>query len=179
MIPLVDLHRHLEGSIRSGTCIELATRAGSVMLPAQWRAALVAAEREEGLLPYLAKIENATVLVRTLDDWRRCRSVSGVEDIMLGRGLIARPDLALQIRAAQCGESITPMGWREVLPYFQDFWLQVCNKLPPKYAQGRFKQWLKALGRSYDEAATLFVATRSETDVARLDFALREHAATF
>lgn len=71
MIPLVDLHRHLEGSIRSGTCIELATRAGSVMLPAQWRAALVAAEREEGLLPYLAKIENATVLVRTLDDWRR------------------------------------------------------------------------------------------------------------
>lgn len=41
------------------------------MLPAQWRPALVAAEREEGLLPYLAKIENATALVRTLDDWRR------------------------------------------------------------------------------------------------------------
>ena len=35
------------------------------------RSALVAAEREEGLLPYLAKIENATALVRTLDDWRR------------------------------------------------------------------------------------------------------------
>src|SRR6185437_5337117 len=33
--------------------------------------ALVAAEREEGLLPYLAKIENATALVRTLDDWYR------------------------------------------------------------------------------------------------------------
>jgi adenosine deaminase len=71
MTPLVDLHRHLEGSIRPETCIELATRAGSGLLPAQWRAALVAAEREEGLLPYLAKIENATALVRTLDDWRR------------------------------------------------------------------------------------------------------------
>jgi adenosine deaminase len=71
VIPLVDLHRHLEGSIRPETCIELATRAGSVMLPSQWRPALVAAEREEGLLPYLAKIENATALVRTLDDWRR------------------------------------------------------------------------------------------------------------
>jgi adenosine deaminase len=71
MTPLVDLHRHLEGSIRPATCIELADRAGTGMLPAQWRPALVAAEREEGLLPYLAKIENATALVRTLDDWRR------------------------------------------------------------------------------------------------------------
>lgn len=71
MTPLVDLHRHLEGSIRPATCIELANRAGAGMLPAQWRPALVAAEREEGLLPYLAKIENATALVRTLDDWRR------------------------------------------------------------------------------------------------------------
>jgi adenosine deaminase len=31
----------------------------------------VAAEREEGLLPYLAKIENATTLTRALADWRR------------------------------------------------------------------------------------------------------------
>jgi len=71
MIPLVDLHRHLEGSIRPETSIELATRVGTGKLPAQWRSAFVAAEREEGLLPYLAKIENATGLVRTLDDWRR------------------------------------------------------------------------------------------------------------
>src|ERR1700722_10510456 len=71
MIPLVDLHRHLEGSIRPETSLELATRIGTGLLPARWRSALVAAEREEGLLPYLAKIENATALVRTLDDWRR------------------------------------------------------------------------------------------------------------
>ncbi|HEX4089650.1 MAG TPA: adenosine deaminase [Trebonia sp.] len=74
MTPLVDLHRHLEGSIRPATGIELATRIGTDLLPGQWRAALVAAEREEGLLPYLAKIEHATALVRTLDDWRRVTS---------------------------------------------------------------------------------------------------------
>ncbi|HEY1669482.1 MAG TPA: adenosine deaminase [Trebonia sp.] len=68
MTPLVDLHRHLEGSIRPATSLEFAARAGSYELP---RAALVAADREEGLLPYLAKIENATALARTLDDWRR------------------------------------------------------------------------------------------------------------
>src|ERR1700733_6892028 len=71
MTPLADLHRHLEGSIRPATAIELAARAGISKPPAQWRSALVAADREEGLLPYLAKIENATALVQTLDDWRR------------------------------------------------------------------------------------------------------------
>lgn len=71
MTPLADLHRHLEGSIRPATAIELAARAGISKPPAQWRSAFAAADREEGLLPYLAKIENATALVRTLDDWRR------------------------------------------------------------------------------------------------------------
>jgi adenosine deaminase len=71
MTPLADLHRHLEGSIRPATAIEFAARAGISKPPAQWRSAFVAADREEGLLPYLAKIENATALVRTLDDWRR------------------------------------------------------------------------------------------------------------
>jgi adenosine deaminase len=87
MIPLVDLHRHLEGSIRPETSIELATRIGTDLLPAQWRSALVAAEREEGLLPYLAKIENAAGLVRTLDDWRRV-TVEAVNDAF-GDGLTA------------------------------------------------------------------------------------------
>jgi len=71
MTPLADLHRHLEGSIRPATAIAFAARAGTLKTPVQWRSALVAADREEGLLPYLAKIENATSLVRTLDDWRR------------------------------------------------------------------------------------------------------------
>ena len=71
MTPLVDLHRHLEGSIRPATSLEFATRLGAQALPTQWRSALVAAEREKVLLPYLAKIENATTLVRTLDDWCR------------------------------------------------------------------------------------------------------------
>ncbi len=71
MTSLVDLHRHLEGSIRPATSVEFAARRNPGIAPEQWRSALVAAEREEGLLPYLAKIENATALVRTLDDWRR------------------------------------------------------------------------------------------------------------
>jgi adenosine deaminase len=70
MTPLVDLHRHLEGSIRAGTSAELAARAGLGVHPERWRMGL-ADDEEKGLLPYLAKIENATALVRTLADWHR------------------------------------------------------------------------------------------------------------
>jgi tRNA-dihydrouridine synthase C len=102
-------------------------------------------------------------------DWRRCRAVCGVEDLMLGRGLIARPDLARQIAAARAGRECAPMSWAEVRPLVEDFWLQARRKLGPGYAPGRLKQWLRALARNYPEAATLFAQARRETDCPRLD----------
>lgn len=107
--------------------------------------------------------------VWSVDDWRRCRAASGVEDLMLGRGLIARPDLALQIRAASRNETIEPMTWWELVPLVQDFWAQVRAKLHDKQAPGRLKQWLTWLRRNYIEADALFVAVRTETDCARID----------
>ena len=91
---------------------------------------------------------------------------------MLGRGLIARPDLAHQIAAARDGREIKPMNWRELRPLVDDFWLQARRKLGPGYAPGRLKQWLRALARNYPEAATLFAETRRETDCLRLDHIL-------
>jgi tRNA-dihydrouridine synthase C len=108
-----------------------------------------------------------------VDDWRRCRAVCGVEDLMLGRGLIARPDLARQIAAARDGREHIPMGWSEVRPLVEDFWMQARRKLGPGYAPGRLKQWLRALARTYPEAALLFQETRRETDCLRIDQLLR------
>lgn len=104
-----------------------------------------------------------------LDDWRRCRAVCGVDDIMLGRGLVARPDLARQIAAARAGCALEPMTWAQVRPLVDDFWCQARRKLGPGYAPGRLKQWLRALARNYAEAATLFQEVRRETDCLRLD----------
>ncbi len=105
----------------------------------------------------------------TLDDWRRCRAVSGVNDVMLGRGLIARPDLARQISAHLEGCVITPMIWAELLPLLRDFWRQVRRKLPAAYAPGRLKQWLTWLSRNYPEATLLFAAIRREVDCVKID----------
>jgi tRNA-dihydrouridine synthase C len=105
----------------------------------------------------------------TVDDWRRCREVSGAEDIMLGRGLVSRPDLARQIAAARAGQEVVPMRWDELLPLLQDFWLQARRKLAPRYAPGRLKQWLAMLTRSYPEAVALFAEVRRENDCERID----------
>jgi tRNA-dihydrouridine synthase C len=104
-----------------------------------------------------------------LDDWRRCRAVSGVEDLMLGRGLIARPDLALQIAAARDGRAYVPMTWNDLRPRVIDFWQQARRKLQGHYAPGRLKQWLKALSRSYPEAGALFTQVRREMDALQID----------
>lgn len=75
--PLVDLHRHLEGSIRPSTAYRLAARAG--VRPS--RSEFVAG-REGDLLPYLAKIDNAAALASTVDDWWRitCEAVADACD---------------------------------------------------------------------------------------------------
>ncbi|WP_369959575.1 tRNA dihydrouridine synthase [Pseudomonas benzenivorans] len=130
--------------------------------PAHWE--WVARVQEAVAVPVFANGE-----VWTLGDWRRCREVSGVEDIMLGRGLVARPDLARQIAAARAGQAVAEMTWAELQPLLADFWLQARRKLSPRYAPGRLKQWLAMLTRSYPQAVELFGLLRRESDCARLD----------
>jgi len=105
----------------------------------------------------------------SVDDWRRCREISGVEDIMLGRGLVCRPDLARQIAAAALGDVIEPLSWEDLQPLLTDFWRQARRKISPRYAPGRLKQWLSMLTRSYPQAVTLFAQLRRENDCERLD----------
>lgn len=64
--PMIDLHRHLEGSIRPSTAHRLAARAGARPPRSEF-----VADREGDLLPYLAKIDNAATFATTLDDWWR------------------------------------------------------------------------------------------------------------
>lgn len=105
----------------------------------------------------------------SLDDWRRCREISGVDDIMLGRGLVCRPDLARQISAAKQGVTIKPLSWSMLQPLLAEFWLQARRKMSPRYAPGRLKQWVSMLTRSYPDAVALFDQIRRETDCSRID----------
>ena len=130
--------------------------------PAHWE--WVARVQEAVKVPVFANGE-----VWSLDDWRRCREVSGVDDVMLGRGLVARPDLARQIAAARAGDEVLAMDWQALQPLLAEFWLQARRKMSPRYAPGRLKQWLAMLTRSYPEAMELFNLLRRETDCLRID----------
>ncbi|GAA1656343.1 adenosine deaminase [Actinoplanes couchii] len=69
---LIDLHRHLEGSLRVATTLELAHRDGHPLASAaDPEDLLVARGPLGGLLPFLAKVDAAPSAFPRLEDWVR------------------------------------------------------------------------------------------------------------
>ncbi|ERS10332.1 tRNA-dihydrouridine synthase C [Marinobacter sp. EN3] len=101
----------------------------------------------------------------TVDDYWRCRKVSGCDDVMIGRGLIARPDLAAQIKAAQNGETREPMSWAEAVVLVREYAAALQTRLEDKYVTGRIKQWLNYLRQGFAEAEALWPQARKIREV--------------
>ncbi|HAC26405.1 MULTISPECIES: tRNA dihydrouridine synthase [Marinobacter] len=102
----------------------------------------------------------------TVDDYWRCRKVSGCDDVMIGRGLIARPDLAAQIKASQSGETRDPMSWAEAVVLVREYAAALQTRLEDKYVTGRIKQWLNYLRQGFEEAEALWPQARKIRGVA-------------
>ena len=124
--------------------------------PAHWE--WLARIRESVSVPVIANGD-----VWTPEDYRQIRDISGCERVMIGRGLVRRPDLARQIRQADCAD--TAMApWPSLLPWIADFFQQTRERVVDRHAPGRLKQWLSMLGLTYAEAKPLFDALRRETN---------------
>ncbi|WP_137817969.1 tRNA-dihydrouridine synthase [Pseudomonas sp. 2FG] len=158
----LDCARALAEGGAAQIVVHARTKVDGYKPPAHWE--WVARVQEVVKVPVFANGE-----IWSVDDWRRCREVSGAEDIMLGRGLVSRPDLARQIAAARAGQEVLEMRWAEFVPLLREFWLQARRKLSPRYAPGRLKQWLGQLTRNYPEAVELFNAMRRESSCERID----------
>ncbi|QEL55347.1 tRNA dihydrouridine synthase [Chromobacterium paludis] len=119
--------------------------------PAHWD--WISRIRESVSIPVIANGE-----VWTLQDYRNIRLESGCETVMIGRGLVACPDLAARIQA-QGPEQ--PMTWREMLPWVEDFFRLCWQKSSEnRYPVARLKQWLGLLKRTWPEASSLFEEVR-------------------
>jgi len=121
------------------------TRTDGYRPPAYWE--WIARIRDHVAIPVIANGE-----IWTVDDARRCRTVSGCDDLMLGRGAVANPALALMIR----GDREAGFSWPEMGPMVRQFWVAVERQVPARFRHGRLKQWLLHLGRHYPEARVQF-----------------------
>jgi tRNA-dihydrouridine synthase C len=111
----------------------------------------------------------------SVDDYRRCRAETGCSDFMLGRGLLARPDLALQIKAEQAGADYAPMTWTEVCTLLYQYHQDTKDAYPRRFLGNRVKQWLSYLQRNYSGAAQLFEEIKRLKDEAAMDTAFARH----
>ena len=116
--------------------------------------------------------------VWTVEDYHRCRSVSGVADVMLGRGAVADPFLPLRIRASLAGEPVASdrsADWQTLLPFIADYWQQVQGKVEARHASGRLKVWLTSLRRTFAEGEALYQAVRTLRGVDETSRTLQAH----
>lgn len=133
--------------------------------PAHWD--WLARIREAVDVPVIANGE-----VWSVADYECIREVSGCDNVMIGRGLVERPDLAMQIRQQMSGAAPRPMSWEALQPWLADFYSQTRQRVADRHAPGRMKQWLALLSRSYPEARELFDELRRETDADAVGVAL-------
>ena len=128
--------------------------------PAHWE--WIAAIREAVRVPVIANGE-----VWNVAGWRAIRAATGCDDVMLGRGAVADPFLAERIRGTR-PEQPGEHDWRELQPYLADFWAQVQQKVAPRHAPGRLKQWLGLLRRNYAGAEALWRRVRESNDAGEI-----------
>ncbi|MEO5797545.1 MAG: tRNA-dihydrouridine synthase [Rhodoferax sp.] len=141
------------------------TKADGYRPPAYW--ARIHDIRQAVRIPVVANGE-----IWTVDDARRCLKASGCDTLMLGRGMVTDPGLALAIRA---DSDAMHLSWADLQPLVAAFWQLVCSQLEPRSRAGRLKQWLNFLRRQYPEAEVAFLALRAETDQAKVTAWLTEN----
>jgi tRNA-dihydrouridine synthase C len=93
--------------------------------------------------------------VWTVDDARRCMAESGCDALMLGRGLVSDPGLALALRG-----QATPR-WEDLAPLLGLYSRLIAPRVVPRHRGGRIKQWLNMLRRRHPQAQEAYDAVRT------------------
>jgi len=114
----------------------------------------------EKIKPLLSSSHTMQVIangeVWNLDDYKRCQIRSGCNDVMIGRGALAKPDLAKQIMSANLSQEYTELSWQNILVHIIDSSMHNEDPKKEKYFSSRTKQWLRFLQLTYPEASDLF-----------------------
>jgi tRNA-dihydrouridine synthase C len=121
-------------------------------------------------IPVLANGE-----IWTPEHAEQCQQESGSDILMIGRGLVAVPDLGLQIKDPKH----TPMTWQESLALMKVL-AESLPHLQDKQLTSRMKQWLHYFSMHSSEIAQVFEVVKRELDrkafFDMIDHACRQHS---
>lgn len=144
------------------------TRDDGYTPPAHWHEIAPAGERFA--IPIVANGE-----IWSPTDAEKCLKDSGCSNIMLGRGILSRPDLALSIKAAQADDDYQDKDWQQIFPMVCELFQDSLVNCAPRHVGGPVKQWLGYLRRHYPEAAGLFEEIKRLRAPQDLQAALLDH----
>jgi tRNA-dihydrouridine synthase C len=133
----------------SELAVHARTRRDGYRPPAFWEQ--LARVRQWISVPVIANGE-----IWSVEDALRCRQASGCDDLMLGRGILSRPDLACLIQANEQQRELQALHWPRVQALVLELFATNLAVYPARYVGNPVKQWLAYLRLNYPEAAQLF-----------------------
>jgi tRNA-dihydrouridine synthase C len=151
----IDAAQAIAGSGACELVVHGRTRAQGYRPPAYW--SRINDVREAVSIPVIANGE-----IWTVEDAVRCRAESGCHGVMIGRGMVCNPGLALAI----VHPGHPGVAWDALLPWLSTFWSLIQMRVQPHARVGRLKQWLNFLRRHHPQAEDAFVALRTVNDPA-------------
>ena len=156
---MLDCARAIASAGASELVVHARTKLHGYRPPAYWDR--IAHIRAAVSLPVVANGE-----VWTVADAQRCMAESGCDALMLGRGLVSDPGLALALRG-----QATPT-WSQLLPLLALYSRLIATRVEPRHRGGRIKQWLNMLRRRHPEAQTAYDAVRTLRSAEDIDRSL-------
>ncbi len=159
----MDNARAIEDGGAQWITIHARTKTDGYRPPAYWEA--LAPVSETLNIPVIANGE-----IWSPDDYHLCRQRSLCDSVMLGRGAMVMPDLALQIK--QDIDNITeeqrqpPLNWPEVVVYLERLYglMSSNTELKERYIAPRLKLWVKWLMPTYSQAEDIFISLKKIKD---------------
>jgi tRNA-dihydrouridine synthase C len=146
----------IEEAGASKITIHARTKLEGYRAPAHW----------ECLRPIVEKLKIRVVAngeIWTTEDYSRCLEISGCNHVMVGRGVIARPSLALEIGSLTTKDMQSYFfPWQFILGLIEEYYDLTSSMQNENRQSGRLKQWIKLLGRTYAQSAELFTLIRRQ-----------------
>jgi len=117
--------------------------------------------------------------INSVEDLNRCIEISNCENIMIGRGAVARPDLGRQLSHHLMNQTIEPLSWPQVITLVINFSQKMRTTVCEKKTIARIKQWLGMLRLQYHQAITCFNEIRRITNYTDVQTCLLIHKSSF